>query len=146
MSAYIKTDDGRKFDFLTLRTVDGGFLFDEPAAVEEELTTPGVDGKRWRIESYQHRPVVVETLAALVNFTSAIAQARVYHKAVGRLASVYVGIGSGSEQFTNVHVLDVRPIPRPGKPVGGGASTDSEAHVIALWTLQLTSFALSDIE
>jgi len=146
MAIYIRTNDSRQYDFLTMRTVEGGSLLDEPAAVEEALTTPGVDGMRWRIESYQHRPVVVETVAALVNYSSAVEQARVYLKAVGKLASVFMTIGSSSLSFSNVHVVDVRPIPRNGKPIGGGASNDSEAHVVALWTLQLTSFALSDTE
>jgi hypothetical protein len=146
MATYLKTDDGRKFDFLTLRTLDGGFLLDEPAAVEQALTTPGVDGMRWRIESYQHRTVVVETVAALVDFYSAVQQARQYHKAVGRLAKVNVTVGTTDHTFENVHVVDVRPIPRIGKPVGASASASSEAHLLAAWTLQLTSFPFADDE
>jgi len=144
MAINIRTDDGRRFTFLTMRTVEGGFLLDEPAAVEEELTTPGVDGKRWRIESYQHRPVVVETVAAVTDFFSATEQCRQYLKAVGQLAKVT--LSDLDLVFDSVHVLDVRPVPRPGKPVGGGASSDSDAHVVALWTLQLTSFAPSAVE
>jgi hypothetical protein len=146
VATYLKTDDGRKFDFLTLRTLDGGFLLDEPAAVEQALTTPGVDGMRWRIESYQHRTVVVETVAGLTDFYSAIQQARQYHKAVGRLAEVNITSGTTDHKFDSVHVVDVRPIPRPGKPVGGGASSDSDAHLVAIWTLQLTSFAFAENE
>ncbi len=144
MATFIRTDDGRKFDFLTFLTVEGGFLLDEPAAVEEELTTPGVDGMRWRIESYQHRRAVIQTVAALVDFPSAIHQGREYLKAVGRLATVSPGITGLS--FSNVHVVDVRPTPRPGPPVGGGASSDSTAHILALWTLQLTGFSPSPNE
>ena len=146
MANRILTDDGRTFNFLTMRTIEGGFLLDEPAAVEEELTTPGVDGKRWRIESYQHRPVVIETVAALTDFYSAVQQARQYHKAVGKLATVNLTSGDEDYVFESVHIVDVRPIPRPGRPVGGGASASSEAHLVALWTLQLTSFGFSDTE
>lgn len=148
-AARIITSGGLTFNFLSMTTISGGFLLEFPATEVEELTTPGVDGARWRTVSLQHRKVIVQTVSEYTLFTDATFAASTMVEISG-LVDVEISAGNSGSGYNvkrkNVHVGPVFATPRIGQPVGGGASASSGAHVIAEWTLQLTKFDPSTTE
>lgn len=135
---------GNVFTFSTAKT-DKGFVLDQSARDEEELVTPGVDGRRWRSKGLQHDVFTVETVAGTATFNDAIILAKQHRSAKGRNVSLTLDAGNGvTVPFQNIHVKDVTAVPTPGALTGAGVSGGINAHVVTTWTLVPTSFGASD--
>lgn len=144
MSAYISVPGGTDlFTFIAART-DAGHVLDQAAIEEEPLETEGVDGCRWRTVRLKHNEFKITTVAAFSNFDAAITAAKGYMRAKGRNCSYSSDEGGDTYLFKNLHVLDVAPVPTAGAVVGGGASSNAQAHVVCVWTVIPTNFAASD--
>jgi hypothetical protein len=132
------------YTFLTARTVGGGFFrSDAPVVVEEELTTPGVDGRRWRTQSRQFPTITVETVSGCTNFAEAVDKSTAYGKLVGTLVDISITADGVPFVFNKVHVASVVGEPRRGDVSGADAGTPATAYVYSTWTFVETEFATS---
>lgn len=131
------------FTFIIART-DAGHVLDQAWIDEEPLETPGVDGSRWRSVRLRHREFKITTVTACASFSDAVISAKSYLRAKGRNCTYTNQAGGVSYAYSNLHVLDVEPVPTPGAVVGGGASSGSEAHVVTVWTVIPTNFTTAD--
>ena len=141
----IQTPD-RSYTVLTMRDLNGGFLFTNPQAEIEILTTPGVDGRRYREASHMFGEVQVETIIDCPSYATAVDTANSYRLAVGQYANIHHPAGDRTFIFRDVYVLGVVPQPRPGSTVAASANPGNEAHVYAVWTLELSEFSASESE
>ena len=114
-----------------------GFLDNFPQVTEEELTTAGVDGRRWRTIARQFPPFQAQTDSQCADFTQAVNLKRLCELFVGEVCTLTVAIGGRTYIGRDVHVLAVLAQPRPGKlVVAGGAA--SNAYLTATWSLVFT--------
>jgi hypothetical protein len=130
---------GLVLPFLTFATPTG-WLVDQYAVDEEELRSPGVDGRRYRTESQQFPPFTAETIADADSYAAAIARARQYLRTQGGYGDLAVTIDGTEYRIRRVHVLHVAPRCQPGKVVGAGASAAAAASVLGAWTFQPLEF------
>ena len=133
---------GETFSFLTFLS-ETGFLLSTATVEEEVIETPGVDGHRWRTIFKQFTPTTVETLVACASFGDAVITANNYRKAKGGLCTITLTGGGRTEIFRDVHISDVRPVPRAGQVTATEASANNQAHVYCQWTFELSEFAPS---
>jgi hypothetical protein len=144
MTATISLPSGSEvFSFLVART-DAGHLLDQCSIEEEILETEGVDGARWRTIRLRHREFQITTVTGCSTFADAVISAKSYLKAKGKLCSYTNSAGGVSYSYQNLHILDVAPVPTAGTVTGGGASTGLQAHIVTVWTVIPTNFAVSD--
>lgn len=133
MARTLAFSGGSTFTFLTSLTPDG-FPLNAMRHVEEPLEAAGVYGRRWRKVSQAFPVFELRTLAEAADFAAAVALAESYLAAVltGQTATLTIdGVALAS-----MHVSGVVPVPRPGQPVGAGASASSAAHVVATWSIE----------
>lgn len=125
------------FAFDTFPSADGYASF-QSQHQEEELTSPGVDGKRWRTIFDQIPQLVVEGAWTAVSTHSAACDlADQMRSAMGRQGLLIIVSGGTRSIRLNVHVTAVRPIVNPGVIVGPGVSTGA-ASVMSTWTFDIT--------
>ncbi len=121
-----------------------GWPIDQFNIEEEELMSPGVDGKRWRTVSTQHAPIQLTTLADATTYAACITLAQQYRKAkTGDPVILAVTIAGTTYRCRNVHVVDVSPQVNAGGVFGAGATTGSTAHVMCQWQLILMDTTLT---
>jgi len=123
--------------FLAART-DRGHLNDSIVPQQEPLTTPGVDGVRWRLVFNQYERTELYTVVDATNFADAIKKKKLAEEFNGALCRV--DLVSNSVEYTNrnVHVEAVRATIFPGPAVGEGAT--GTAHLVILFSLMPTEF------
>ena len=128
----------RNVTFLIART-DAGYINDTPTEQAQELTTPGVRGRRWRTVFEQFEPFQLYTVIDAATYAAAIQTKRTIEGFAEGLARLDVTIAGANYSFTDVKVL--------GKPAAAlvpfraiGANATGQAHVICLWNLVLTRF------
>lgn len=133
------TLDGRQwqFNFVTASTPEGAIV-NMNMAEEEELTTPGVDGMRWRLRHFQYQPFTLQTTQDFANEAdTAIAQAYC-RLAVGRTGTLSLGFRGFVRTWNYVHIAGCMPKIVPGPLFGIGATSGSAMTIVATWTLRLT--------
>lgn len=119
-----------------------GWPIDVANAEEEELRSPGVDGRRWRTTSKQETEITMTTIADATTYAAVIALAQTHMRCkTGDPVIVTVTISGKNYRFRNVHVLDVQPQAVPGPAVGANATSGSTAHLITAWRLMLMDTA-----
>ena len=132
-AAYITHPTYGTWGFASMLTPTG-WPIDQANAVEEELTSPGVDGKRWRTSSVQETEIQITSLSDFTSYDLAIVAARTYLKMKsGDPVLILVTIRGVNYRFRNVHILDVMPRAVPGTVVGADATANSVAHVVTEW-------------
>ena len=114
-----------------------GFLDLFPLVTEEELTTAGVDGRRWRTISRQFPPFQAQTDSQCADFTQAVNLKRLCELMVGEVCTLTVSIGGRTYIGRDVHILAVMAQPMPGKLIVAGGSA-SNAYLTATWSLVFT--------
>lgn len=126
------------FSFDTFPTVDGYPSF-QTEIQEEELTSPGIDGKRWRTVFSQYPPVVVDesnpAWTAVSTHILAANLADLMRQAKGRFGLLTVSTGGTRTVKMNVHVSAVRARVNPGSIVG--PSISGSASVFSTWVLDV---------
>lgn len=124
-------------NFLVMSTPTG-WPVDQFNAEEEELRSPGVDGKRWRTTSIQHMPITMTTVMDSTTYNGCILLARFYRlMKTGDPVVLAVTLAGTTYRFRNVHIVDVNPQVSAGAVYGAGATASSAAHVICTWQLIL---------
>lgn len=131
---------GNPFSFLTALATKGGFLFHAPMVDEEILSTPGVDGRRWRTRFLQMGPAEITTSSDAASWSSAVFLAEDYRALKGSLVAVTWTAGGTAYTYKKAHVSEVDATPVAGTIVGGGASGSATAHVITKWVIEATDF------
>lgn len=124
------------FAFDTFPSADGYASY-QGMHEEEELTSAGVNGKRWRTVFDQWQPLVVE--AAWMSQSShsvACNTADQMRAAKGRQGLLIVGSGGTRTVRLNVHVTAVRPVVSPGIIIGPGITTGAAA-VVSSWVFDV---------
>ncbi len=129
------TASGR-FDFLTAQFANGWPL-DALQHVEEELTSSGVTGRRWRTIYDQLPEFEVETMMDATSYSEGIALAKSYLSARGRLASLVMTMGNLTQVYRRLHIVDVAPKVRAGATAGAGVTAGAAASIVATWRLVL---------
>ncbi len=129
--------------FLVMSTPTG-WPIDQFNFEEEELRSPGVDGRRWRSVSVQHAEISMRTIADATTYAACIALARKYRTCQsGDPVTVTVAIAGTTYRFRNVHIIGVSPGVDAGGVFGSGATAGSTAHVSCQWQMILMDPALT---
>ena len=142
MPALVLTaSNGVVANFLTAKTVQGGFLFKIPQIHAETLETPGVDGRRWRQINRQMQPATLECVAdAATTWSNAVALADNFRALAGQFVTAVYTAGGVGYKYKNVYVANVEATPIAGALVGSEASSYSAYHVRATVVLETTDF------
>lgn len=122
-------------EFLIART-QTGWPIDQREIDEEELRSKGVDGRRWRDESYQQMPFDMETVQDYSAYVTGVIYARTYKFLKGKIVKLSVTIDARPYNFNYVHVLGVTPRVVKGQAFGTGALGASGGCIVyATWSL-----------
>lgn len=125
---------GSVFPFSIARTNNGAIL-DRAYTELEELTTPGVDGRRWRQLRTYFPSFTLETWADFSSYTNAITACRNYWLSQGQFVTLTWYAGGFVGVYFQVKVIDVQSQAMAGVMGGFGADPASAALVHANWTL-----------
>lgn len=124
--------------FDTFPSVEGYPSY-EGAHEEEELTSPGVDGKRWRTVYDQIPALVIDggnpAFSAVANHSAACDLADKMRRSKGRFGLLVVVSGGTRTIRLNVHITAVLPRVNPGPIVGPGIS--GNASVASAWVMDV---------
>jgi len=123
---------------LLVARTDRGYVNDTLVAQEEALTTPGVDGIRWRIVFYQVEKTELYTVIDCSTYADAINKKQIAEDMAAQLVNLSLDIDSVNYRFRQVHVDSVRAVAFPGPAVGAGAT--GTAHLVAIFILTPTDF------
>ncbi len=126
------------FAFDTFPSVDG-YPSSQDWTEEEELTSPGIDSKRWRTVFKQWPPLVIDDGApawtAVTGHTAACTLADTMRQAKGRFGTLTVTSGGTRTVRMYVHVTGVHARVNPGPIMG--ASISGTASVASSWVLDV---------
>lgn len=128
----------RNLQFFIART-DGGFVEEQAAEAFEELTTPGVNGRRWRMIYKQFEPFTLYTVTEASTYAVACQYRNRAKLWTNLLVDLQLVISGSTYNFDDVHVNGVQATAVPGVLVASG-STGGAAHMVAIWNLVLTDF------
>lgn len=127
------------FNFDTFPSLDG-YPSSQDQHQEEELVSPGVDGKRWRTIFDQTPQLQIEgAWVSQLTHIAACTLADQMRSAMGRQGLLTVLSGGTRTVRINVHVTAVRPVVNPGVIVGPGVTTGA-ASVMSSWTFDIVNF------
>jgi len=125
-------------NFDTMPTADGFASF-EDMHEEEELTSPGIDGKRWRTVYDMIPQVVVDAgnpaFTAVATHSAACDLADKMRRAKGRFGLLVVVTGGTRTTRLYVHITAVSPRVVPGTIIGPGVSGASS--VASAWVMDV---------
>ena len=128
---------GEKLSFLVARTMQGAP--NTFATVQEEvLSTPGVDGKRWRTVFRQFEPTQLYTVTDCASYNYAMVDKEIAESFKGKLVRLQMDVGGVTYAFRDTHVEGVSAVVLPGPAVGKGATGTS--HLVVNWAIILTDF------
>lgn len=126
------------FAFDTFPTPEGYGSF-QAMHEEEELTSPGVNGKRWRTVFDQFPPINISTdnpaWTAVASHVAACTLADQMRRARGRYGMLVIVSGGTRTLRVLVHVASVAPRAIPGPIIGPGIS--GSASVASAWLLEV---------
>ena len=120
--------------FLTARMTNG-WAVDLIRTEAEELSSPGVDGKRYREIFGQYPEFDMETLADFTTYALAIAAARKYISITHYNVDLSMTLSGALYKIRRAHILAVEPIVSPGYTVGSGVTAGATAIVSARWRI-----------
>lgn len=124
----------KTFSFLTANLPEG-FLLAVEAHQEEELISPGVDGRRWRTLYDQFPEFEMATIADFTAYSSAIAEGKLYHQCAGRLANLSLTISGSNYLINRLHIRGCVPRASPGATAGAGVTSGAAAVLFGTWAL-----------
>lgn len=132
------TSQSRGSLLLLVARTPRGFINDTLVAQEEALTTPGVNGVRWRIVFYQVEKTELYTVIDCATYADAVLKKGIAEDMAGQLVNLSIDIDGVNYRFRQVHVDSVLAVAFPGPAVGNGAT--GTAHLVATFILTPTSF------
>lgn len=121
--------------YFNIARTDGGRILDRTNADYEELNTPGVDGRRWRLVRRYFPDFTIETYADFTTYTNAITEARAYDAAIGKFCSLSWAAGGFTGAYANVKIIECKHRVTAGFFGGFGATTGATAFIRAEWKL-----------
>lgn len=124
----ITTAGGEQFVLEVFRT-DRGAVEDVHVVEEEELTAPGVDGRRWRTVGNRYRPFKAAIVQTALLYLDAIDLARQYDGMTGSTVALSVTIGGVLFAYPSVHVLSASVRAMPGTVAGATNASTHGAYV-----------------
>lgn len=128
----------KSLQFLIART-DSGFAQEVAQEVPEEMTTPGVNGRRWRTLFKQYANFNMFTIVEASTYGVALQYKNRAEKFMNQLVSLNLIVSGTSYNFKQAHVNGVVAVAVPG-PVVASGSTGGLAHVAITWNIALTDF------
>jgi hypothetical protein len=132
------TASGSSISFLCARS-EAGSPLETPMESAEEMTSPGVDGRRWRTIHKLHPAFVLQTVTEANDYYAGIKIRNSAEKLVNKLVTLYLTINGSNFYFSDVHVDAVRAVVVSG-PVVAVGSTGGLAHLMIEWSLTMTDF------
>lgn len=132
------TQGSRSLQFLIART-DSGFAQEMQQEVPEELTTPGVNGRRWRTLFKQYATFNLFTITEASTYGVALQYKNRAEKFMNQLVNLNLVVSGSSYNFKQAHVNGVIAVAIPG-PVVASGSTGGTSHVAITWSITLTDF------
>jgi hypothetical protein len=114
-----------------------GFLNMLEIVVEEELTTAGVRGRRWRTVSQQYPPFTAESTAPAADWGQAVNLKQLYESFVGQLCTLLVFSGGRTYIGRDVKIRAVAAVPVPGE-LADADRTIAPCHIVATWSFVFT--------
>lgn len=142
MSASFNVTDVKNFAFASA-TSQMGWPTDQAWSETEPLTSSGVDGTRWREKRKAFRDWQADTISGFTSYALAVAEARSYQRASGRIGRLTVTVGSASYVWTNVHA-ELESYAVTAGPIYGSAVTANSTHQVrATWRFTLTGLTVT---
>ena len=132
------TSKGVQIQFLCART-EAGSPLETPRESTEELTSPGVDGRRWRTVHTLHPEFTLSTVTECADYPTAISLRNKSEALTNKLVSLSVTIAGVAYLFASVHVNSVTARAGAGVVVASG-STGGAAYLLCEWSLTMTNF------
>ena len=129
---------GTAIQFLCART-EAGSPLETARESAEELTSPGVDGRRWRTVQTLHPEFTLSTVTECATYTNAITLRNKAEALTNKLVDLVLTIDGTVYLFGNVHVNAVLARAGSGVVVASG-STGGAAHLLCEWSLTMTNF------
>jgi hypothetical protein len=129
---------GTNIQFLCARTESGSPL-ETPREISEELTSAGVDGRRWRTLYKMHPEFTLSTVTECSAYSVAISQRNKAEGLTNKLVDLVLTIDGNVYLFGNVHVNAVLARAVAGVVIASG-STGGAAHLMCEWSLTMTDF------
>lgn len=130
MSVGTITTSGSTQRVLEICKTERGAVDDARVVEEEELTAPGVDGRRWRTVGVRYRPFTATIMETATTYTAAVIAARAYDGMVGTTISLSVTLDSVAYVFERVHVIASSVRAAPGVVAGSTAGSTHAAYVM----------------
>ncbi len=128
----------RTIPFLSA-TMPAGTFDDEPIEQGEELTTPGVNGRRWRTIFKQFPSFTMTTVSEALTYAGAQLHKAYAEQMVQKLVTLTCTIDTVAFTMKQVHVSAVSARLYPG-PVYGAGAGNGQAHIEITWQFELTDF------
>jgi hypothetical protein len=116
-----------------------GTFDDEPVDVGEELTTPGVNGRRWRTIFKQFPSFQMVTVSESATYAGAQIIKANAEQMVQKLVTLACTIDNVAFTMKDVHVSSATARLFPGPVYGAGAGSGL-AHAEITWQFELTDF------
>ena len=131
------TFGAKTLNFVIARTSDG-FVSELVQSVTEEMTSPGVDGRRWRTLYDQFPTFTMETVSDATAYADAIQYHNRAQSFKNELCKMTLTIAGTNYTWSDVHVNDVSSA-AVAAPVVYSGSASGVAHMLARWELVMTS-------
>jgi len=107
--AQLQVPNLANFPFIATQC-DRGYPVSVPEAVLEEIVTPGVDGRRWRLTRTSFPDWEMTTWCDYGSYSNAVTAAKGYEEAIGTLSTLVWGAADmGYQSYYNVMPIAVRP-------------------------------------
>lgn len=116
-----------------------GFMDIAPVDQAEELTTPGVNGRRWRTIFSQFPSFQMTGIVEASTYSAAAAYKTMGEKMVQKLVTLSVTIDNAVVSIKQAHVSAVESRIFPGPVYGAGAGANA-AHLEMVFNIELTDF------
>lgn len=123
----------REIPFLAART-DSGYINEIIMDVAEELTSPGVEARRWRTIHGQFPYFKLFTISEYTNYAAAIKAKNSAEYMVNVIGHLSLTLGGSPYNFQKLYFASVKAEAAAG-PVVAAGSTGGSAHLMCEWTL-----------
>lgn len=128
---------GVSIPFLAIQT-PSGMIDDQIMAQAEELTTPGVNGRRWRTLFEQYPRFEMHTFTEVTDHAAGVALKRKAESLTQKNVRLNATIGTATYAYIDVHVSAVSAVVTSGTVAGAGASTGT-AYLEIAWQVEMTT-------
>jgi hypothetical protein len=127
---------GVSIPFLAIQT-ESGMIEDRSLAQAEELTTPGVNGRRWRTIFSQFPSFPMRTFSEATTYATGVNMKRQAESLTQKTVRLIAEIAATTYAYIDVHVSAVQATVHPG-PIAGAGAGSGAAHVEIVWQLEMT--------